>query len=82
MTITLTKVARLGPCDFELTINRDGALERYAFRCDPGDPMTPINWNRPLELELAEKFETLRALNKVAGRVCREEEIALPLELG
>jgi hypothetical protein len=44
--------------------------------------MTPISWNRPLERELAEEFEALRGLNKVAGRVCREEEITLPLELG
>jgi hypothetical protein len=82
MTITLTKVARLGPCDFEFTVDWDGAPERYAFRCDPGDPMTPISWNRPLERELAEEFEALRGLNKVAGRVCREEEITLPLEWG
>lgn len=82
MTITLTGIARTGPESFELLVDRNGLPDRFVFRIEPAEPFGLIRWERSLELELAQEFSALRALNKVAGQIALGDEPTLPLELG
>ncbi|GIG60023.1 hypothetical protein Lfu02_43950 [Longispora fulva] len=80
--MTLIGVLLLAPDSFELTVDRDGHLDRYAFRGSTEGPLVGIHWNRPVEAEFAREFGALRALKRVAGRLHAGMEIALPVRLG